>query len=153
MNKKKVKGPENPFAMRLKGIRKKLKLKQDDFCKKVKISATQLSKIENGKNKPGHDFYYNLVKEFDVNLNYLLFGEGPMFRYSEKAGGEDSTFPLDKFRHEYSRVNEEIDEFLFYFFKSDYFRFKIMAEAIRIRNESNEFINNEINRKEPSEKK
>ncbi len=116
MNKKKVKDPENPFALRVKAIRKKLKLKQEDFCKRVKMSETQLSKIENGKNKPGHDFYYNLVKEFDVNLNYLLFGEGPMFRYSEKAGGEASTFPLDKFRHEYSRVNEEIDEFLFYFF-------------------------------------
>ncbi|NIM16126.1 MAG: hypothetical protein GTO45_29335 [Candidatus Aminicenantes bacterium] len=64
-----------------------------------------------------------------------------------------STFPLDKFRHDYSRVNEEVDEFLFYFFKSAYFRFKIMAEAIRIRNESAEFINNEINRKKPREKK
>jgi transcriptional regulator with XRE-family HTH domain len=147
MNKKKVKDPENPFAMRVKAIRKKLKLNQDEFCKKVKMSETQLSKIENGKNKPGHNFYYNLVKEFDVNLNYLLFGEGPMFRYSEKAGGEASTFPLDKFRRDYSRVNEEVDEFLFYFFKSAYFRFKIMAEAIRIRNESAEFINKEINRK------
>ncbi len=153
MNKKKVKDPENPFAMRVKAIRKNLKLNQEDFCKKVKMSETQLSKIENGKNKPGHDFYYNLVKEFDVNLNYLLFGEGPMFRYSEQSGGDVSTFPLDKFRHEYSRVNEEIDEFLFYFFKSDYFRFMIMAESVRIRNESSELINNEINRKEPREKK
>jgi hypothetical protein len=62
------------------------------------------------------------------------------------------TFPLDKFRRDYSRVNEEVDEFLFYFFKSAYFRFKIMAEAIRIRNESAEFINKEINQK-TSEKK
>jgi transcriptional regulator with XRE-family HTH domain len=153
MNKKKVKETVDLFAMRVKAIRKKLKLKQEDFCKKVKMSDTQLSKIENGKNKPGHDFYYNLVKEFDVNLNYLLFGESPMFRYSEQAPAAASPFPLDKYRRGYSRVNEEIDEFLFYFFKSDYFRFKIMAESVRIRNESFELINKEINRKEPGEKK
>jgi transcriptional regulator with XRE-family HTH domain len=148
MNKKKEEKTISPFAMRVKAIRKKLKLNQEDFCRQVNISTTQLSKIENGKNKPGHNFYYNLVKAFNVNLNYLLFGEVPMFRTSEKAVDEPSTFPLDKFRRDYLRVNEEIDEFLFYFFKSDYFRFMIMAESIRIRKESSEFINKEINRKE-----
>ena len=59
LNKMKVKEKADDFAGRLKAIRKEVKLRQDEFCKKLDISSTQLSKIENGKNKPGHGFYVN----------------------------------------------------------------------------------------------
>jgi transcriptional regulator with XRE-family HTH domain len=128
-------------------VRGKLGLKQKDFAKVLGVSASYLSDIELGKTRPSFDFLISCYNKYKLNINWLLVGDGTMFRYSEQAGDSTSTFPLDKFRRDYSRVNEEIDEFLFYFFKSDFFRFMIMAESIKIRNESAEFINNEINRK------
>ena len=137
----KIKKGTDSFALRLKEIRKRLKIKQDDFCKRMDISVTNLSKIENGKGKPGHGFYINIVREFGVNLDYLLFGEGPMFKTGKTKKEETSTG--------YDRISgykstEEIDEFLYYFFNSDYFRYKVIAEAVRTRNEFEKIIKNEI---------
>jgi len=146
----KVKEKADDFAGRVKAIRKEVKLLQEEFCKKLNISSTQLSKIENGKTKPGHGFYFNIVKEFDVNLDYLLFGEGPMFRPGDKKKEPPST----KHDHEYGyKSNEDIEEFLYYFFNSKCFRYQVMADAIKIRSVSGDIINEEINRQKTSERK
>jgi transcriptional regulator with XRE-family HTH domain len=146
----KVKEKADEFAGRVKAIRKEVKLRQDEFCKKLDISSTQLSKIENGKNKPGHGFYYNIVREFNVNLDYLLFGEGPMFRSGETKKEDPSVVYQ---REAGYKTNEDIEEFMYYFFNSRYFRFQVMAEAVRIRGVYGSIINEEINRNKTSEKK
>jgi transcriptional regulator with XRE-family HTH domain len=70
---------ENVFAERLKLTRETLKLKQKEFAARLNISAASYSEIESGKYKPNYEFIYNLAKEFNVNLYYLLFGKGDMF--------------------------------------------------------------------------
>ncbi|UCH94932.1 MAG: helix-turn-helix transcriptional regulator [Candidatus Aminicenantes bacterium] len=98
------------FGQRLRAVRKHLKLRQEDFVKGVKISTTHLSDIEKGKTKPCHDFFYNIVKSYNVNLYYLLFGEGDMFVGS-----------LDEIVTDGKRIktgNKNIDEFLYHFFNS-----------------------------------
>lgn len=64
---------------RLKAIRKAITMNQRDLAKKLEISCTSISEMEKGKYKPNFDFMYKLVKEYRVNLNYLMFGEGEMF--------------------------------------------------------------------------
>jgi transcriptional regulator with XRE-family HTH domain len=146
----KVKEKDDAFASRVKAIRKEVRLLQEEFCKKLNISSTQLSKIENGKNKPGHGFYVNIVREFDVNLEYLLLGEGPMFR-TGKTKKEAASTGYDRIPG--YKSTGEIDEFLYYFFNSDYFRYKVMAEAVRTRNEFEKIIKNEIALHKPRDRK
>jgi transcriptional regulator with XRE-family HTH domain len=77
--KKKDLAPAKTFGERVRAIRKSLKIKQEDFAPGLKISTTHLTEIEKGKTKPCHDFFYNIVKNYNVNPYYLLFGEGEMF--------------------------------------------------------------------------
>ena len=64
---------------RIKLIREELKLKGKEFAKRLKISGPTVSEVEKGKIKPGYDLLRKLAKEFDINIYYVLFGEGDMF--------------------------------------------------------------------------
>lgn len=107
------------FADRLKGIRKSLRFKQKEFAERLKISGPALSEIEGGKYKPGHDFFIKISKEFNVNLYYLLFGEGDMF--------------LDPMASYIRRVNKfavntpDVREFFHYFEHSSLLQYLILA--------------------------
>ena len=65
---------------RLKKTRKALKLKQGPYAQKLEFSKTSISDYETGKKKPPFDMLVSLSRVFNVNLHYLLFGEGEMFR-------------------------------------------------------------------------
>jgi len=139
----------DPFARRLKAIRKRLKINQDDFCKRMDICKTNLSKIENGKGKPGYGFFFNIVKEFNINLNYLFFGEGPMLKTSEQDNKDLSPFYCG--HNDYD--DENIREFLYRFFNSRYLQYRIMSEYIKIYSEGSILIDDEVKKKESREKK
>ncbi len=64
---------------KIKQIRLELKMSQGDFARKINIIQQQLSKYERGENKPSAEFLTKLVKEINVNINWLLTGEGEMF--------------------------------------------------------------------------
>jgi transcriptional regulator with XRE-family HTH domain len=64
---------------RIKQTRKALNLKQKDFAQELNISVSSLSEIETGKYKAGVEFLSSLSKKFNVNLYFVLFGEGDMF--------------------------------------------------------------------------
>jgi transcriptional regulator with XRE-family HTH domain len=105
-----ITGTDNDFGKRLRSVRKSLQLNQKEFAKGIKCSLTSLSDIETGKSKPCHDFFYNIVNTYHVNLYYLLFGQGNMFTTPDRdvliEGNQIKT------------GDEEVDEFLFYFFNS-----------------------------------
>jgi transcriptional regulator with XRE-family HTH domain len=109
---KKAKKPEpaNTFGRRVKEIRRLLEMDQVDMAPGLGISATRLSEIENDKSKPCHDFFYNIAKNFHVNLYYLLFGEGEMF-----GGGNEE---IVKDAKKIKTGDKNIDELLYYFFNS-----------------------------------
>ncbi len=108
------------FAERLKLIRKTLGLKQKDFAMKLKISAPSLSEIEKGKYKPGHDFFVNISKEFNVNLYYLLFGEGEMFVGPGLVySGQADSFAVN---------NKDVRQFLWYFERSKIVQYLILGQ-------------------------
>ncbi|MCK4762513.1 MAG: helix-turn-helix transcriptional regulator [Candidatus Aminicenantes bacterium] len=132
---------EKGIAYRLKFIREALGLKQKDFAEKLKISGPTLSEIENGKYNPGYDTFYNISKVFNVNLYYLLFGEGEMF--------------TDPIKESISRVesfaihDEEVKNFLWYFEKSKIFQFRILSFFKEYLVLNQETLEKEIKREEP----
>ncbi len=64
---------------KIKQIRLGLKMSQGDFARKINVVQQQLSKYERGENKPSAEFLTKLVERINVNVNWLLTGEGEMF--------------------------------------------------------------------------
>jgi len=65
---------------RLKEIREKLGLSQEDFADVLQISRGHLSQIENGKRNISYSIISLLSEKLPVvNLNWLIIGSGKMF--------------------------------------------------------------------------
>lgn len=65
---------------RFRELRKKLGFRQSDFGKIFSLSQDAISAIETGRNKPTIGVLIKLYKDYDVNLGWLLVGDGNMFR-------------------------------------------------------------------------
>ena len=71
---------------RLYQILTKKKLTPAKFASRIGVSASAISHILSGRNKPGADFLANVADEFpDINLNWLLTGQGPWSNNPEEA--------------------------------------------------------------------
>ena len=115
--------------------------KQKDFAKRLNVSGATLSDVEKGKYKPSHDLIYNTANEFNVNLYYLLFGEGKMFGNGDVETGAESNPILTD--------NDEIKKFNWYFEKSKVLRFRILSYFNKLLIEENDVINEEIKGNSP----
>lgn len=130
---------EKEVGERIRNIRKKLNLKQGELGKVLNISDSTLSDIEKGKSRPTFDFLYNIVKLYNVNLYYILFGEGDMFL--------DPTISLFSRLAGFSANIEDVRSFLFYFERSPTiqyttltaFKAKLFREKDIIMSEVNEY--------------
>ncbi len=64
---------------RIKMLRKEENLKQIEFSKRLLISQSYLSGLENGNEVPTSKLIKLIGLEFGVNLNWLLEGKGEMY--------------------------------------------------------------------------
>ncbi len=122
------------FGKRLMKIRKHLKMKQVDFSQKLGLSVTRISEIENDKSHPGFQFLFNLDIELNVNLHYLLSGDGEMFNCPRKVGTEQENVRKKIFSFEeavkqlLSFVEDKRErEFLRNFFGSDIVKYSSLS--------------------------
>ena len=112
---------KNTVGYRVKQIRKALNIKGKDFAPRIKISGPSLSEIEKGKYYPNFEFMVNIAREFNVNLYYLMLGEGDMFI----EPGKYTNFGI---LEELLRNSSHIRNFLYYFERSDIIRFYILSQ-------------------------
>ncbi len=82
------KGTDGLLGNRLRFWRKTLPLKGYQLAQKIRISAGSLSEIESNKSLPSADTLAKLVKYSNLNILWLLTGEGVMYR-EEEADTED----------------------------------------------------------------
>jgi len=68
---------------RIKQLRSALGLSQQEIADKLGILVTTVSKYERGVMTPSTNFYLKLKEMFNVNLNWLIIGEGEMFEHTE----------------------------------------------------------------------
>jgi transcriptional regulator with XRE-family HTH domain len=138
-NEKNIKKKSEGFAQRLRNIRHTLQLRQSDFAERLKVSSPALSEIENGKYKPGYDFLFNLVKEFHVNLYYVLFEEGEMFR----SPLEKTTPRVGQFAHA-----PGVQDFLETFERSPLVQYSVLAHYRNLMLRDRDIIEQDILRAE-----
>jgi transcriptional regulator with XRE-family HTH domain len=70
---------EESFGARVRKIREALHLLQTDFAAKINMHSSYLSEIETGTRKVGQKIILKIAVAYNVNLNWLLMGKGPMF--------------------------------------------------------------------------
>lgn len=61
---------------RIKRLRKKLELSQEEFGKQIGIGKTSVSKIETGENSPSEQTIMLMCKVFNVNEEWLRTEQG-----------------------------------------------------------------------------
>ena len=69
----------NCLNTRLKTIRKFVSLSQEEFGKKLGITGAAISKIESGNRNVTEQITLAIIREFDVNEQWLRTGKGEMF--------------------------------------------------------------------------
>ena len=75
---------EENIKDRIKEIREDAGLSQKDFGSKVKLSRSQISCYEKGIRDATDRSIKDICREFDVNENWLRFGEGEKYSINEK---------------------------------------------------------------------
>ena len=86
MSNKKYNYTDKNISERLKHYRVIKRLNVIEFSKLLGISQGALSGLENKKSKPSSDTLANFYKNTDINIVWLLTGEGEMIRKPEKEG-------------------------------------------------------------------
>lgn len=64
---------------RLKQIRKQLELTQAQVAKKIEVSRQMITRYEEGADKPSYRVIKSFCNAFNVNIDYLVKGEGRVF--------------------------------------------------------------------------
>jgi len=63
---------------RIKEIRKRAGLTQDEFARRIGYSKIQVLSAEKGKIVPSNQFLEKIVSEFKLNPNWMFTGTGPI---------------------------------------------------------------------------
>lgn len=88
--------------------------------KEIGCRSQFISDLRSGKSKnPGADFVFKLVKNFDLNIDYLITGEGEMFVKDEKKDLQEKTVRVPLLRQSVScgpgqdwAHNDNIEDFI-----------------------------------------
>lgn len=84
-----------PINERLKQLVNELGLNNNSFAKAMGVNpVVTFNVLEGRKSKPSFELLEKIIFTFDnINLYWLLKGEGEMFLYPEPAGRENTTPP------------------------------------------------------------
>lgn len=97
------------IAKQIKLLRNHLGLSQKEFAEKLDHKWYQIKDIETGRTKASIDILIKISEKFSVNANWLLTGEGPMFK--EEAGEigneTEKPDPLEKALQMMKMLNNE----------------------------------------------
>ena len=130
------------IGLRMQAIRRRLGFKQHNFAAQLGISPASLSEIEAGRAKPMFDTIFNLTKKFNVNVYYLLHGQGEIF-----VGNDvQRSIGTGKF----GDYTEWLRKFLYYFRESEMVKYSMMSYFKKYLLENELLIEKEINSQQQS---
>lgn len=100
---------------RIKELRRVLKISQEKFGARIKISGASVSKIESGENNPSEQTLSLIISEFNVSESWLRDGVGDMFKASSSEAErlvKKYSFPeiVGKLLTVYESLNESQQE-------------------------------------------
>ncbi len=116
---------KNTIGSRLQSIRKKLHLNQEQLANHLDVSNGTISAIEKGNLFPSFKVIYYLAKKYNVNLLFLLFGNGDMFEQDLVKQSLKKDFPEEQVLF--------LENFIQDFNRSEIFRHSIIAYCKKFR--------------------
>lgn len=76
---------------RIRLVMERAQLSQQDFARKLEISPASLSSIFTGRTNPTNNHVSAVHRAFpDINVNWLMFGEGDMYLPTAAAGSGEN---------------------------------------------------------------
>lgn len=72
------------IGQRFKNIRNKLSLSQEEFGRKIGLSKSGVSAVENDRTFVSVEILRTLFFDYNINLNYLICDSGEMFNSTDK---------------------------------------------------------------------
>jgi transcriptional regulator with XRE-family HTH domain len=118
---------KDDLDLRIRNIRKELKMSQKEFAERMGVSQGTISWSEQPDKNVPDSTIKSICKIFNVNENYLLYDESPMFV-------QPDTFSLDNFIKErngtelekeiiktYFELDPEVRKAIFDHFKNKFF--------------------------------
>lgn len=90
---------------RIKLVRNALKLKQVEMAKTLKLNPSAISQIESGRTNPSLETITELGNHYNVDLHWLITGEGQMFNSPRVAAVRRGGW--DKFQ---KMMNDKLEE-------------------------------------------
>ena len=82
------------------------KLTQKDLAEKLHIANSSMNKLVSGATKPSADTIIGLMKEFNINANWLLLGEGSMYNRLNDDSGMVVHEPKSKYQNSHEYITE-----------------------------------------------
>lgn len=76
---------KDSYGMRIRNLRKRRGLTQEQLAEKMNVSTPYIAKIENGKQTGPIELAVEFAELFEVSLDYLLMGKGD-FAEEQKRG-------------------------------------------------------------------
>ena len=127
------------FGKHVREVREALHLKQKEFSRGLGISYQHLSDIELGKQGTGLDFFFKMITVYNVNLNYLLLGEGEMFL--QETGNNQELLKG------FAVNNPDVKDFLYYFINSSMVHYHVLSDFRKFFNAEETAIKYDIKKK------
>ncbi|MCU0287776.1 MAG: helix-turn-helix transcriptional regulator [Acidobacteria bacterium] len=115
-------------------------MNQKEFAEAIGFSASFISDIESGKSKAGMDFFYILAQKYNINLYYLILGEGDII---------DSKMQRPSLGNKkIGQSIETLSELLWYFEHFPIIFHSLLGTASRLIYENQEYLKKEFAEKE-----
>ena len=92
------------YGEKLKQIRQKLLLTQDEFAGALEMKSRAYAAYERNENKPPLFMLEMLCNDYDVNLNWLISGKGNMFNSAPENISSDIKDEIIKTVEEYLKT-------------------------------------------------
>lgn len=124
---------------RIRQVREALGMTQTDFVKPLDRKSAFLSQIENGtKKNPGVRIFFQISSVYNVSMDYMFHGTGRMF-FNPKIN-------IDKDNREYIQDIESVEDLVWLFEHSKFFKDSIMGYAGKFKYENDVLIKKSIER-------
>lgn len=95
---------------RIRFIRKQFGLSQLEFAEKLEFSQNYIWMLENGKRAPGSRAITSICHTFNIERNWLEFGEGEPFRPDEDVENNEVDNSIPKMILALTKTYEDFDK-------------------------------------------
>jgi transcriptional regulator with XRE-family HTH domain len=125
------------IGKRLRALRKSLGFTQEQIVAYFDIGRANYSRIEKGEIFPGASILNTLKLKFAVSLDWLIAGEGEMFRVVEEKQEEEK---LD-----FGEYDDEVRDLLVHMYKVPMMKHSVLSFFLEYKVRNREHIENVLN--------